>query len=251
MRARDPRSHWLPVAALLALAFVGAACGDGDEKSAPATPSPETTAPAPATPTPAGTATTGETGSFEGFRAFASQIEQALLNEDAQFLLDRALLEELTCAGDEPVGPCSGRPAGTVSGIPGGVWLGDAGGVFTPEEYEQALQRYFDGALTDQTDDYGTGALSLFALARGEVDGEEIFYAITTSIVDTYPSTGAPIGMPLRESHAFRFRFESGRWRFTGETVGVSEPAAADWLSGQCPDCYAEWEPWQGTAAGQ
>jgi len=248
------RYHWLGIAgALLTLAFVGAACSDGGgEETATSTRSPEATVPAASTPDAEGTVT-GDVGDMEGFRAFAPQIEQAIVTGDAQFFLDRAVLEELTCVGDEPVGPCSGRPAGTVSGIPGGVWQGDVGGIFTPEEYEQALQRYFDGALADQSDDYGPGALALFALARGERDGEEVFYAITTSIVDAYPSTGAPVGPPgtlLREAHAFRFRFESGRWLFTGETATAAEPAAADWLSGQCADCYADWERWTGTATG-
>jgi hypothetical protein len=172
---------------------------------------------------------------------------------DAQFFLDRAVLEEVRCTGEQDDlglgGPCAGRPAGTVSGIPGGVWKGDTGAIFTPAEYEQALQRYFDGALTAQTDGYGSGALALFVLARGEREGQEVFYAITTSIVDEYPSTGAPIDMPLRETHAFRFMYESGGWSFTGETVAFAS-AADDWLSGQCTDCYAEWERWTGTPTG-
>jgi hypothetical protein len=30
----------------------------------------------------------------------------------------------------------------------------------------------------------------------------------------------------------------------------VAEAATADWLSGQCADCYADWERWTGTATG-
>lgn len=217
---------------VLLLAVLGFACGDADEQAlAPtATVEPEATATAVSEPA--------------AFDAFAAQIEAAVVNGDAQFFLDRAVMEEVSCTGEEELGPCSGRPAGTLSGIRGGVWQSDASAIFTAEEYQQALQRYFDGALREQTDEYGSGALALFALARG--DSDEVFYAITTSIVDTYPSTGAPIGMLLREAHAFRFRFESGRWSFMGEIATAAEPAAADWLSGDCATCgYEHWERWE------
>lgn len=221
----------VPLIALLALG-----CEDGEEQAPPtptATVSDETTPPA------------GETGGIEGFRAFARQIERAISESNAQFFIERAVLKEEACTGEEQLGPCAGRTPGTVRGIPGRVWQSDASALFSPEEYAQALGRYFDAALSDQSDEYGTGALTLYALGQSATEGDEVFQAITTAIVDIYPSTGAPIGRTEREAHAFNFKFEAGRWQFTGEVAAVVSLSSADWLSGECGECYTRWERWQ------
>ncbi len=92
------------ISAMTVLAF---ACGGEKERSgSTVTPlaSPE------ATPT-------GESGGMEAFRAFAPQIEQAILAKDSQFFIERAVLQSETCP-DEPqeFGPCAGQPAGAANG---------------------------------------------------------------------------------------------------------------------------------------
>ena len=70
-------------------------------------------------------------------------IHQAILAKDSQFFIERAVLQELTCSGDEPLAPCEGQPAGTtLRGVPGGVFQSDASNLFPPEEYAQVLDRY-------------------------------------------------------------------------------------------------------------
>jgi hypothetical protein len=160
--------------------------------------------------------------------------------------VQRARLEEVVCEGGEELGPCAGHAPGRLIGVPGGVWQSDAFAVFPPDEYAASLERYFEAGRGDLRDEYGGGSLTLYALAyQGEVDGADVFQAITTSMVDTYP-TGYPIGETQREAHAFRFRLEDGDWRFAGETVAVMSPSAGDWLSGNCTDCYDQWERWEG-----
>ncbi len=189
----------------------------------------------------------GEAGGMEGFRAFARQIEQAIAVRDSAFFIDRAVLRSETCP-DEPqeFGPCAGQPAGvTVEGIPSGIYQSDAGGYLAPGTFPEELDRYAGAALPGETDQYGDSALVLYALARGEDEGREVFHAITTSIVDTYP-TGAPIGSVEREAHIFTFEFQDARWRFTRLGAAVVSRSAADWLSGQCEQRYIEWERWSG-----
>ena len=242
----------LALAALLA-----SACGGGGQPAATPTPTPALAAVATPTPTPtpipkaiaAPMATPppppGETGGFQGFQAFAAQIEQALAIEDEQFFIDRAKLTEISCTGQEVFGPCEGQPAGILSGIPGSAWYSDAFNLFSPQAYAQSLTIYFGAAPSGNSDSYGPGDLRLYALAEKSVPGfNDIFYAITTSMVDIYP-TGVPIGSTEREAHAFKFEFENGQWQFTGELVAVSTATSPDWLDGLCiPLCYDTWVSW-------
>ena len=70
-----------------------------------------------------------------------------------------------------------------------------------------------------------------------------MFHAITTSIVDTYP-TGYPIGSVEREAHIYSFELHDGRWRFTRQGAAVVSLSSSDWLSGECAACYDQWERW-------
>jgi hypothetical protein len=230
-------------ACALAVALGLAACAE-DEEARTASPtaavSPMTTPTAAATPT-------GDTGGFDGFRAFAQLIEAALRGSDTQFFVQRARVSELTCSGDEegPL-PCAGEPAGTIrTGIPSRAWGSDAWALLPPAEYAPWLQRYFAAARADLTDSYGSGSLTLYAVAHSQEQGREIFQAIPTSMIDINPS-GTPIGQTQREAHVFSFVFQNSRWRFTGEIVAVMSGTSPDWLSGQCRQCYDRWERWGG-----
>ncbi len=142
--------------------------------------------------------------------------------------------------------PCAGQPAGTtLSGISSRGWQSDASSLLDPEEYALWLEDYFTTALDNLSDEYGSGSLTLYALAHSEVEGNEVYRAITTSIVDRYPS-GTPIGQTEREAHVFEFEFEDGRWQFTGEIVAMTSATSPDWLSGECGSCYDQWERWTG-----
>lgn len=220
------------ISAMAVLAF---ACGGEKERSgSTVTPlaSPEATS-------------TGESGGMEGFRTLATEIERAIAQNDSQFFIERAVLQSETCP-DEPqeFGPCAGQPAGAiVTGIPSGIYQSDAGGFLQPEDFAKDIPRYAGAALTERTDAYGGGAVALYALARSEDGTTEVFHAITTSIVDTYP-TGYPIGSVEREAHIFSFQFQDGRWRFTRMGAAVVSLSSSDWLSGQCAECYQDWERW-------
>jgi hypothetical protein len=259
--------RWLLVISLgIALIMTALACGEQEEEGGTPTPSPAATVQAspmgtpspdetpPLQHTPEATPSAEETPAggaegFDAFRAFADQIEAALERRDAAFFVERALPTELTCTGEELPLPCAGQPAGkTISGIPSRAWASDASSLLEPEEYALWLEDYFDTPLPDLSDEYGSGSLTLYALAHSQTEGKEVFRAITTSIVDRYP-TGTPIGQTEREAHVFDFVFEDDRWQFVGETVALTSVTSPDWLSGSCATCYDHWERWEGAAA--
>jgi hypothetical protein len=180
------------------------------------------------------------------FRAFAQQVSDALLGHDATFFTSRAQQVQMTCKGDETLGPCSGKAAGQVlTGITGGAWKSDATAIFTLDEYAANLRWYWSASLPAATDSYGSGELRLFALAWNRGKDPPIFRVITTSIVNTYP-TGYPIAENQREAHVFNFERQGADWAFINEVAAPLSVTSSDWLSGQCSECYDYFELWQG-----
>lgn len=229
---------WL-LAALATLVLVACA-GDGsgpgpngDEASPVSEP--------PASPMP---------GSLDDFRAFAQQIEEALAQQDADFFLDRLLLAEDICSGREQIGPCVGHEPGRLAGVPTSTWRFLNITFISEEEYPQQLRSYLGAARADLSDKVGDGALRLYAVTR---DREDVFGAITISIVDVDPD-GQPKPEPAREAHLFKFAFMEGEWRLVGQTVALALLTAADFLEGgacAAPDVadyclYHFWERWEG-----
>ena len=185
---------------------------------------------------------TAETGGLDGFRAFAGQIDAALVEGDGSFFADRGEEIDMTCAGDEQLGPCAGQPAGTVlRGIPGTAWQSDAFALFPTDDYESLLEDWFAEAMLDQSDEFGDGAVKLFALAQLG-GGNSEFLAITTAILNTGPATEVQ-----RQARMLRFAFEEGAWKLRGEILGAVSFTAEPWLSGNCAECYDQWERWEGT----
>ena len=228
--------------ASLPLLVVAVACDDATrppfQPSAAASATSEATPTAPATPTPTAVP---ESGGTEGFRAFAAQVDAALAEGDASFFSDRGEEMEVTCQGDEQLGFCMGQPPGTIfRGIPGTAWQSDAFALFPTDDYESLLEDWFAEAMLDQSDEFGDGAVKLFALAQfGGEDGE--FLAITTAILNTGPATEVQ-----RQARMLRFAFEEGAWKLRGEILGAVSFTAEPWLSGNCTDCYDQWERWEG-----
>jgi len=220
-------------------------CGDDEAPAVTATPVlTESASPTPAaTTSPTASMTeAAESDGEEGFRAFASQIEAALAAGDGSFFADRAVEEELVCAGDEELGPCAGQAAGTAfRGIPRGIFQTDAFFLTSPDEYAHDLDEWFNNAQPEVEDDYGDGAVALWSLAyKAAGDGaEEAYQAIITAIV-------ASGGESIRQTRTLSFRFLDGRWRLIGEIAANLLQTAEAWLSGECDYCYDRWERWEG-----
>jgi len=186
-------------------------------------------------------------GGIDAFRRFAREIDAAVMAGDAQFFVDRAVIQQETCTGTEEFGPCSAQAGGTsVSGIPVGVWATDARTSVPTLAYGQRLQEFFAAALAEASDDFGTGALGLDSLAYSAsmfppyLD-QPGFMAVVSAIV---PPTFLPFptseGEPQRVVKVFAFAFQDNQWKFLGEIqAGVH---GARWLSGECRECYDRWE---------
>jgi hypothetical protein len=241
----------LPAAAVLhcalaTLILVG--CGDDEEAASPtADPSPSASAVpnrAPAnSPTAAATATEqSESDGEDGFRAFAAQIEAALEDDDGLFFAERAVEQDLICAGDEQVGLCTDQPAGTAfRGIPRGIFQTDAFALTSADDYADDLVYWFENAHPGLEDAFGDGTVALYAVAYKPAGGggEEAYQAIITAIVTSDPES-------VRQARSLSFRFVDGRWRLTGEIAANLPQTAEAWLSGGCDYCYDRWERWKG-----
>ena len=222
------------------LVLAAAACGSGDggqTLTAAPTQEPQATAQPPATPA-------GERAGMDGFRAFAVRLEAALAGADLSFLAQRAVEQEVECTGSaEPRGACVNQPAGTVvRGIPSDVAQAQALQLVPRDNYVGLLQDWLVSARPDLSDDYTSGALTLMALAHrpAAADSGEAYQAILTEI---YASRGAS----LRQARILGFQFLDGGWRLTGEVVAAQPETAAPWLSGDCGECYDQWERWEGS----
>ena len=242
------RALALLAGASLALLLAAVACDDATKPpflaeisplpspTATSAPAPTPTA-APETPTPE-----GECDGMDCFRAFAPLIDAALADGDGAFFAGRGLEEELTCQGDEQLGPCVDQPAGTVlTGIPGGVAQSDAIFYYPPDQFAFFISQWFRSDIPAAEDEYGSGALTLYALAyHPAAEGsEEAYQAIVTGMFSSGPDA-------LRQALVLSFRFVDGSWRLTGQ-LQASIPQTADpYLSGDCTDCYDQWERWEG-----
>ncbi len=229
--------------AALALLLVSVAC-DGATKppflpEASPTVTAEATPTAPTTPTP--TAVAEEDG-MTGFRAFAALIDAALAEGDGAFFADRGVEKELTCTGLEELSPCSGQSPGTIlRGIPWGIYASDALELVPPDEYASMLEGWFASARHGERDEFGAGAATLYALAHRVANpvADEAYLAIVTAIV-------LREGADERQSRILAFQAIGGRWRLIDETFAWPPHTRDQWLSGDCTDCYDQWERWEG-----
>jgi len=236
----------LLTAAIVASLALAACDGAGEPPFLTETVTPVRTAPPAAspgpTPSPSPVATPAESGGLDGFRAFAAQIAAAVATGDGAFFAERGLEDEMTCDGSEELGPCAGQPGGTVlRGIPGAAAQSDAFGLFSPADYADLLADWFAAANPSLSDEYGSGAVTLYALAHRPASpgGEEAYQAIVTGIFTSGPST-------LRQARILSFQFLDGSWRLTRELFATVPQTADAYLSGACAECYDDWERWEG-----
>ncbi|MDO8612435.1 MAG: hypothetical protein Q7R32_06380 [Dehalococcoidia bacterium] len=224
--------------ASLALLLAAAACDDATKPpflpEASPTATAEATPTAPATPTP-------EARDFPGFKAFATKIVQATATRNGQLFVDRARQSVKECAGTEELGPCAARPAGTeLEGLWWGLWRTDAVDLVLPDEIASDFESFAADALIGERDGFGAGNTVLYALAWSQLGifGEGgAFYAVVTGIL---PGDAGP----ERHIAVYQFTFDGERWRL----YGVIEAGALfeEWLSGNCTECYDQWERWEG-----
>ena len=201
-------ARWLALLTI-ALALVGvAACGGGDGRDP------------------------------EDFATFADQIARAAEQGDTAFFTERVLGETHICTEEEvaiSTGPdAPPQPiclevgfefdAVVITGYP------VTDNIRTPEVLARDIERLFGDALLNEEDQYGPGAVRLYATAtpsRSAGPGAGLDTAILTAIHDFS-------GLPRRAARGLNFEYIDGRWMIRSEmaadfqlAVEMLEPSIA------------------------
>ena len=226
----------LLIPGILALAV---ACGDDNGGDQP-TPTPTVDAPA-ATSTPV---PDGEAGGADGFRQFIPAFQDALDQGDGTFLRDRALTQAVVCTADDVAPSGVGGPACEFEGQEfdgfGVAYWRSEGGIVPVEGAFSQFDTMFSTALPGQSDEFGDGAVRVYALNVGDS-----FNAIVTAIVERPADFGD--GGPLRAAVGTSWQFQGEAWMVTStlvafvlaeellEPAGVVQPLYPDWERYQAP----------------
>ena len=181
-----------------------------------------------------------EAGGIEGFRAFAPQIEEAVEVRDTRFFAERARTLGLDCPPQpNEVAACKDQPEGTTVQV-FEARSPFAGDIVTLTDYQAELKGWFEAARGDLSDEYGPGALTLYAIASTNPDSSQETEgdAIITAIIDSPGDL-----LPRREVRVFGWNFTTSRWEFGWELLAAL-PGGAQYLSGECKNC-THWERWE------
>lgn len=212
------QSSWRLVAlALLTGALLASACGSGDEP--------------------------------KDFAEFADQIAAAAAAGDVAFFTDRIEGRPYTCSATEVAlskGPeAPERPICLDVGYTfNSVYIQNYPGSTTPTTVDvlaEDLERYFADAVNDAEDEYGPGAVRLYATGvsvQPPAQGRNVRSAILTAIHEQ--ATGEQ-----RTARGLDFAYQEGRWVIVGETAS-SFPLAAELLNAAtAAPLYKDWARYQ------
>jgi len=210
---------------LFAAMLVTVACAHG---TSPPTATPSATQPPATTPT----------AGADGFRAFARQIDQAVVARDTTFFRQHMKTIHVDCRtvtdANQLGGTDCATPDAAYEGFGTAPWRTDGGGIHPADAAVTIFQRVFDEQLAGDSDDYGSGAARVYAL--NVEDGR--YWAIIAALI-TRPSNFAGSG-PLRIALATSWLFEDGQWRTDG--LVSAYVLAEDFLN---PNPEAQFDAWE------
>jgi hypothetical protein len=184
------------VLAVLAIASVGvaAACGGDEGEGSSPTPSEGTAAELPGN---------------DGFRQFVPVLQEALDHGDVSFLADRMKTTDVVC-GPQDVPTALGGPQCEFVGqaYPGfatGSWRSE-GGVGPISNTTSQLEKLFATVQPSATDQFGDGAVRVYALNQAD-DRQDAIIAAMIERPANFAGSGA-----LRIALGTSWSFEEGRW---------------------------------------
>lgn len=230
---KSVRGHAVIGAALMAALLVLTACGGEEEAAAPTVPA----------VTEEASATPAVGADPEDFGEFADVVAQAVEVEDTAFFADRVKGRTHTCTEVDVSGGALGGPAPDVCQevgqqievVENWFWHSEGQSV-RPTSLVTAIKDYFSNALPEENDDYGVGAVRLYAIGeRGSTDPERICKAAILTAI----TPDGPASEPVRTVRTILFQYVESRWVIRGmqfATVGAEELLSPDTAP------FAEWE---------
>ncbi len=195
------------MSAVVAGSLLLATCG-GEEEPLWSTPTPVTGTPAASTDP-------------QDFAQFADFVARAVAEQDTSFFAARVQGRAYTCAESDVGGESSGIEQGLcqeagqqIDVVEHGFWR--SGGLLgRPNSMATAIEGYFGSALPGESDDYGTGAVRLYAIGTTRSSDPSRAYkaAILTAIT---PVDGGATAKPVRTARGINFQYVDGRWVIRG-----------------------------------
>jgi hypothetical protein len=183
------------VPVIVAIAALAAACGDEEEEGPSPTPDQGV-----------------EQAGNDGFRQFVPLLQAALDRGDVSFLADRMKTIDVVCrVEDVPTqlgGPQCDFEGQAYAGFKTGTWRSE-GGVGPASNTISQLEKLFATVQPSASDEFGDGAVRVYALNQEEEQQDAIIAAMIER-----PANFAGSG-PLRVALATTWSFEEGRWMLT------------------------------------
>lgn len=231
--------RWIALLLLPAVLLTAIACDGDDEGDRTPTATVEA---GDATGTPSGSSD-GETFGEEGFRQYAPLLQAALAAHDMDFVSDRAMRRPVVCAKEDIEGRLGGPrcefEGQTYDGFGVAYWT-EIGAIVPVDEALAEFENLFAAELPDAEDEFGDGAVRVYALSAG---GDR-YDSIITAIVER-PEDIDGEG-PLRVAIGTSWAGVGGRWMMTG--ILVAYEGAEEFLrpSQQIEEVvYPYWEPFE------
>ena len=160
-------------------------------------------------------------------------------------LLAHARPQRLTCDG-ESFAPCEGLPEGTVlEGIYVTELATEEVRIVPVPEVAQDFAEILGRAPSDVADEFGGARPVLYALATKGVgqEGGSLYYAVVSAMQFRPPAMEDLV----RLVRAYQFAMDTASpagWVMIGTLR--ADTLTEKWLSGECADCYDQWERWEG-----
>jgi hypothetical protein len=182
----------------------------------------------------------------QDFAVFADDIARAVAEQDVEFFTSRVKGRTYTCAETDFTEEGLGRAVAEgicqevgqqVEVVLHAFWHSEGVSVW-PEQTKTAIEDYFFSALPGEQDDYGTGAVQLYATGTTLAPGPTLTYeaAILTAIT---PRGGGAASEPVRTARGIYFEYVEGRWVIRG--MLFANVLAEELLSPETAP-YDEWE---------
>ncbi len=178
-------------------------------ETATAAPRTVTATPTPAAATPLPPQVEGCADFDPEFCAFATQVEEAIQNEDVDFLVANSLTVSVDCTEEQAVvgAVCDDSQIGeTITGVPYGREASE-GTLLEPEEYRDFWVELFASDMPEEEDDEGSGELRILGVGYSSQPGE----GKPRNLVFTYIGD-SEVGV-VRQQLSIHIPVEEGEWQ--------------------------------------